>query len=52
MSPPLPLIGSGESVTAAATVLERSGAALVHVEGKPTEIVTRQDLLAFFAAKG
>jgi cystathionine beta-synthase len=52
MSPPLPLIGSGESVTAAATVLERSGAALVHVEGKPTQIVTRQDLLAFFAGKG
>jgi cystathionine beta-synthase len=50
MSPPLPLIGSGEPATAAAAALEGSGAALVHVEGKPTAILTRQDLLAFLAS--
>jgi cystathionine beta-synthase len=49
MSPPLPLIGAGEQATAAAAALEGAGAALVHVEGKPTAILTRQDLLAFFA---
>jgi cystathionine beta-synthase len=49
MSPPLPLIGAGESASAAASALEGAGAALVHVEGKPTAILTHQDLLAFFA---
>ena len=49
MSSPLPLIGSGEPVTAAAAALENAGAALVHVEGKPVAILTRQDLLAFYA---
>jgi cystathionine beta-synthase len=49
MSPPLPLIGAGESLTAAAAALEGAGAALVHIDGKPAGILTRQDLLAFFA---
>jgi cystathionine beta-synthase len=49
MSPPLPLIGVGEPVSQAASALGTAGAALVHVEGKPTAILTRQDLLAFFA---
>ena len=49
MSPPLPLIGAGEAATRAARELESAGAALVHVEGKPTAILTRQDLLAYFA---
>jgi cystathionine beta-synthase len=52
MSPPLPLIGAGEPVSVAASALGGAGAALVHVEGKPTAILTRQDLLAFFAARG
>jgi cystathionine beta-synthase len=52
MSPPLPLIGSGEPVTAAATALESSGAALVHVDGKPVAILSRQDLLTFYASRG
>jgi hypothetical protein len=30
--------------------LEKSGAALVHVEGKPVAVLTRADLLAFYAA--
>ena len=50
MSPPLPLIGSGEPVSAAAAALEKAGAALVHVDGKPSAVLTRQDLLAFFEA--
>jgi cystathionine beta-synthase len=49
MSPPLPLIGFGEPATVAAAALESAGAALVHVEGKPATILTRQDLLAFYA---
>ncbi|HEX4834148.1 MAG TPA: cystathionine beta-synthase [Trebonia sp.] len=52
MSKPLPLIGAGEALTAAASALEGAGAALVHVDGKPTAILTRQDLLAFFASRG
>jgi cystathionine beta-synthase len=49
MSPPLPVIGQGEPVSAAAATLEKSGAALVHVDGKPAAVLTRQDLLAFYA---
>jgi cystathionine beta-synthase len=50
MSPPLPVLGQGEPVSRAAAVLEKSGAALVHVEGKPVAVLTRADLLAFYAA--
>jgi cystathionine beta-synthase len=49
MSPPLPVIGSGEPVRHAAAELEKAGAALVHVDGKPVGMITRQDLLAFIA---
>jgi len=52
ISPPLPLIGAGEPATAAAAALKSAGAALVHVDGKPVAVLTRQDLLAFFAARG
>jgi cystathionine beta-synthase len=50
MSAPLPVIGSGEPVSRAAAELEKAGAALVHVAGKPVGMITRQDLLAFFAS--
>jgi cystathionine beta-synthase len=50
MSAPLPVIGSGEPVSRAAAELEKAGAALVHVDGKPVGMITRQDLLAFFAS--
>jgi cystathionine beta-synthase len=50
MSSPLPVIGSGEPVSHAAAELEKAGAALVHVDGKPVGMITRQDLLAFFAS--
>ena len=49
MSPPLPVLGQGEPVSSAAAVLEKSGAALVHVEGKPAAVLTRADLLAYYA---
>ncbi|MFC0038921.1 cystathionine beta-synthase [Actinomadura rayongensis] len=49
MSPPLPVVGSGEPVSRMVSVLEGRDAAVVLVDGKPTGIVTRQDLLAFFA---
>ena len=47
MSPPLPQVGSGESVADLMAVLESADAAIVLVEGKPTGVVSRQDLLAF-----
>jgi cystathionine beta-synthase len=49
MGPPLPVIGQGEPVSRAAATLEKAGAALVHVDGKPAAVLTRQDLLAFYA---
>ena len=49
MSAPLPMIGSGEPVTKAVGVLEKAGAAVVLVDGKPAGLITRQDLLAFLA---
>jgi len=50
MSDPLPMIGSGEAVSRAYGVLEKSGAAVVLIDGKPTGLITRQDLLAFLAS--
>ena len=52
MSPALPVVGSGESVTRLMGVLEKADAAVVLVDGKPQGIVTRQDLLAFLSAHG
>lgn len=53
MSAPLPQVGSGEPVAALMSVLgEAADAAIVLVEGKPTGVVSRQDLLAFLANGG
>src|SRR6201999_65440 len=52
MSPALPVIGQGEPVSRAAAVLEKAGAALVHVDGKPAAVLTRADLLGFYASGG
>lgn len=49
MSPPLPHVGSGESVADLMTVLEGADAALVLEEGKPTGVLSRQDLLTYLA---
>ncbi|MFE7132288.1 cystathionine beta-synthase [Streptomyces sp. NPDC057638] len=55
MSAPLPQVGSGEPVADLMAVLGESSAAdaaIVLVEGKPTGVVSRQDLLAFLAGAG
>ena len=49
MSPPLPIIGSGEAVEAAVEALGTADALLVHVDGKPAGVVTRQDVLGHLA---
>ncbi len=49
MSPPLPTIGSGEDASAAVALLEGADAVLVHEDGKPVGVLTRQDLLAHLA---
>ncbi|TKJ30971.1 cystathionine beta-synthase [Blastococcus sp. CCUG 61487] len=49
MSAPLPIVGSGEAVSAAVAQLGSSGALLVHVDGKPAGVVTRQDVLGHLA---
>ena len=49
MSVPLPMIGSGEPISAAVAALEKAGAAVVLVDGKPTGMITRQDVLTYLA---
>ncbi|QCW50034.1 cystathionine beta-synthase [Nocardioides dongxiaopingii] len=49
MSPALPTIGSGEDADAAVALLESADAVLVHEDGKPVGVLTRQDLLAHLA---
>jgi cystathionine beta-synthase len=50
MSAPLPMVGSGEPVSSAVTAMEKAGAAVVLVDGKPSGMITRQDVLAFLSA--
>lgn len=50
MSAPLPAVGSGEPVSRVVAALERAGAAVVHVGGRPAAVLTRQDVLTFLAA--
>jgi cystathionine beta-synthase len=52
MSPPLPMVGSGEQVSRAVEALEKAGAAVVLVDGRPAAMITRQDVLAFLAGTG
>jgi cystathionine beta-synthase len=49
MSNPLPMVGAGESVATAMHELQTSDALLVVEDGKPTGIITRQDVLAYLA---
>ncbi len=49
MSAPLPLIGSGELVSAAAATFRESDAAMVVEGGKPVGVITRSDLLGFLS---
>jgi len=45
MSAPLPVVGSGEPVSFAVAQLRDADALLVHIDGKPAGVLTRQDLL-------
>jgi len=47
MSPPLPMIGSREPVSAAVAAFESASALTVLEDGKPIGVITRQDLLGY-----
>ena len=47
MSAPLPMVGSGEPVSSVVAALEKGGAALVLMDGKPAGMITRQDMLGY-----
>jgi cystathionine beta-synthase len=49
MSPPLPTVGSGAAVSDAVKSLVDADALLVHEDGRPIGVLTRQDLLGFLA---
>jgi cystathionine beta-synthase len=49
MSPPLPMIGAGELVSAAAKALRDWDALMVVEGGKPVGVITRYDLLGFLS---
>jgi len=49
MSPPLPIIGTGEQVSALAKALRDLDAVMVVEEGKPVGVITRYDLLGFLS---
>jgi cystathionine beta-synthase len=46
MGDPLPMIGGGQPVAEAVALLEKADAAMVLIDGKPSGVLTRQDLLA------
>ncbi len=50
MAPPLPLVGSGESVDSARAALHDTDAIMVVDDGKPVGVLTRHDLLGFVTA--
>jgi cystathionine beta-synthase len=49
MAGPLPLVGSGEPVDVARHALETVDAVMVIEDGKPAGVLTRHDLLGYFA---
>lgn len=49
MSAPLPMVGAGESVGSAIDALQDSDALLVVEDGKPSGVITRQDVLSYLA---
>jgi cystathionine beta-synthase len=50
MTPVLPLIGSGEPLSALLEELHKADAVLVITDGTPRGILSRQDVLGFMAA--
>jgi len=51
MSPPLPMVGGGQPVSAAVALLEKADAVMVLIDGKPRGVLTRQDLLTYLEHK-
>jgi cystathionine beta-synthase len=49
LGPPLPMVGAGEPVHEAMVALEKADAAVVVEDGRPTGVITRQDVLAFLS---
>ena len=49
MSPALPMIGAGEPISGAIAALQGADAAVVVEDGKPTGVITRQDVLGYLA---
>ena len=49
MSLPLPMVGTGEPVSMVVAALEKGGATVVLMDGKPVGMITRQDMLAFLS---
>ena len=49
MSAPLPTVGAGADVAEAVAALKDADALLVQEDGRPTGVLTRQDLLSFLA---
>jgi len=47
MSAPLPVVGAKEPLTNGLSALEQADAVVVHLQGKPVGVLTRQDVLAF-----
>jgi cystathionine beta-synthase len=45
MSAALPIVGSGEPISAALAALKDADAIVVLADGRPTGVLTRQDLL-------
>jgi cystathionine beta-synthase len=50
MGPALALVGAGEPISAARTLLEATGAVMVVRDGHPIGVLTRADLLGFLTA--
>ena len=49
MSASFPMVGAGEPIAVAVQAMERADAVVVVDDGKPSGVVTRQDLLAYLA---
>jgi cystathionine beta-synthase len=49
MSPPLPMVGAGEPVQVAVDALQASDALVVVDDGKPSGVITRQDVLGYLS---
>jgi cystathionine beta-synthase len=47
MSAPLPVVGAKEPLTNGLSALDQADAVVVHLQGKPVGVLTRQDVLAF-----